>query len=168
METKSAINRQILKDGGHLYAIVDQLFAPSALRIGEFPIAICRVTKRCESRKNIDDSSELYWTIKTVGKPSIQSRWQYNIHGNNLRSQSKRANLGKIFEYSTARKNSNICFKVRNWRQRPNEMLKKKVTHDEPVVSQFASFVHTKLKPVSKCVRVPSTLYYYHPVELIL
>jgi len=130
---------------------------------------ICREIKHCESRKNVDDSGELYWTMKAVNKPSIQSRWQYNIYGNNVHPPFQQADPGEIFEYPNIRKSTNIYFKVRNWRQRPNEMLKKKSAHSESaVISQFATIVHSKLKPVSKCVRVSSTLHYYHPVDLIL
>lgn len=160
---------QILQDGGQLYALVDQLSESSALRIGEFPTTICRKINYCPSQKNVDDCDELYWTMKNVGKPSVQSRWQYNIYGNNTRPQCKRVDLGNIFEYPSPRKSPDICFKVRNWRQRPNATLKKKSTHSEPaIVSQFAAYVHAKLKPISKCVRVSSKLHYYHPVDLIL
>jgi len=167
-ELDEATTQQIWKEGGQLYSIANRLVASSALRIGEFPTIIRKRIRHSQCTSNNDETSELYWTMKN-SKPSIQSRWQYNIYGNPS-PQLKRTNLECIFDYPVkAQKKNTISIQVRNWRQRPCLKSKKNLQLTEKAaVSKFATFSYAKLKPVSKCVIVPSALHFYHPHKLIL
>lgn len=154
-------------EGGYLYRIAGDLLGYHVLRIGEFPLELC-----LQARKRAilhGPFKEFYWTIRSVHRPKPQLKWRYNNHGNNL--TSKPVDLLNIFDYSdrNPHRAAAIQFKVRNWKQRPMQILKRKApVVPLPAISNFAYLSNTKLRPFSKCYIVQTKLLPSTSLECVL
>ena len=163
--------QQIWKSGSELYSLCSELLGSSVSRIGPFPQLICRQFHRPE--KMVEACNELYWiTQKSRHKPDKKSKWQY-LHPRNAHPHPlpKKYDLNNVFDCSERNRfKPGITFNVRNWKQRPSQLLKKKMpSQQRPVsTSSFAALSCIKLKVFSKTFFCSPLLNASDPVELIL
>jgi hypothetical protein len=169
-DKSSLVAEQMWIKGSEIYNLTSELMGSSVLRIGYFPFSLCQQLQRDRVEKVGDSCNELYWTLKTLHKPLPQSKWKYNLIGKS-HEPTVPIDLFDVFDYSDRNplRTANINFRVRNWKQRPVQLLKKKVS---PCVnrssSNFAILSNSKFKCFSKCFLGNSVLCLYNPVDLIL
>ncbi len=169
-DKNSHATQQLWNEGSEIYRVTSELVGSSVLRIGEFPFSICRQVQRDRVEKADDSCNELYWTMKSLHRPSPREKWQYQLHGK-LPSPPNPIDLTDVFDYSDRNplRTADITFRVRNWKQRPMQLLKKKVpAYVNGTPSNFAIFSNSKFKCFSKCFLANSVLHFYCPVDLIL
>lgn len=169
-DKSSLMPEQLWNKGWEIYRLTSELMGSSVLRIGHFPLSLCQQVQRDRAEKVGDSCDEFYWTLKTLHKPVPQSKWRYNLNGK-PHDPPVPIDLFDVFDYSDRNplRMANINLRVRNWKQRPVQLLKKKVS---PCVkgspSNFAILSNSKFKCFSKCFLANSTLFFYNPVDLIL
>lgn len=166
----SFLTEQIWNEGSEIYRVTSGLIGSSVVRIGEFPLSICLRVQRERAGKVGDSCNEFYWTLKALHKPLPKSKWQYNQLGKPS-NPSKTIDLTDVFDYSERNplRSADINIRVRNWKQHPTQLLKKRVPpHVHQSSSNFAIICNSKLKCFSKCFLRNSELYFYNPVDMIL
>ena len=166
----SLATQQLWNEGSEMYRVTGELMGSSVLRIGEFPFTLCRQVQRDRVEEAGDSCNELYWTMKSLHRPSPQEKWKYQLHGK-PHSQPKPIDLMDVFDYSERNRlrTAGVTFRVRNWKQRPMQLLKKKVpSHVNGTPSNFAILSNFKFKCFSKCFLANSVLRFNCPVDLIL
>lgn len=169
-DKSSLVSEQLWNTGSEIYQLTSELMGSSVLRIGHFPSSLCQQLQRDRAQKAADSCNEFYWTLKTLHKPSPQSKWRYNLNGI-PHEPSVPIDLFDVFDDSDRNplRIANINILVRNWKQRPVQLLKRKVSSCvERSPSNFAILSNSKFKFVSKCFLANSTLFFYNPVDLIL
>lgn len=164
---------QIWSGGSEIYRVTSDLIGSSVVRIGEFSFPLCQQIQKRRVKQVGDVSNELYWTIKSMRKPSPKSKWQYNLHGTHVQTSTrpKRLDLNEVFDRTeqNSGRTVEVMFRVRNWRQRPASLLRKKKPEcDSQPPSNFAMLSSSNLKPTSKCFLVKSVLQFNDFVAMIL
>ncbi|KAI9558653.1 hypothetical protein GHT06_015442 [Daphnia sinensis] len=169
-DTDDLVAEQMWNEGSEIYRVTSDILGSSVHRIGHFSPSLCRQVQRGRSEKVGDSCNELYWTLKTLHKPLPQSKWRYNLY-DKPHLPAMPIDLMDVFDYSERNhlRMANITFRVRNWKQRPMHLLKKKVPQcPSASFSNFALLANSKFKCISKCYLINSTLLFNCPVDLIL
>lgn len=169
-DNNSFASEQLWNEGSEIYRVTSDLVGSSVIRIGEFQSPLYRQVQRERAEKAGDTCNELYWTIKSLHRPLPRSKWQYNQHGK-PHTPPKAIDLTDVFDYSDRNhlRSAEITFRVRNWKQRPMQALRKKMPPNvNGSSSNFAILSNYKFKSFSKCFLPNSSLRFYNPVDMIL
>lgn len=162
--------KQIMKEGGELYRLGCEIFDCSTLRLCCSPQSLAQRLQKLSLDKPTDTSNELYWTIKPKRRPIPREKWQFG--GNECYSSfSRAAHLADVFDYSatTCLRSERITFRIRNWKQKPTQSLKKKTCSSFfGLASEFSLLSRSSLRPISKCFLSHSTSSIYNPSLVIL
>lgn len=156
-----------------MYRLGSEVLDCSTVRLCCFPQSLTRrlQNKLIESFKfHTDTTNEMYWTIKPKRRPTSREKWQFS-RSECYSSFAQTYNLAEIFDYpnTTNVRSERITFRIRNWKQKPMQSLKKKTyTNSFMLASNFSLFCKTNLKPFSKCLFSHSASFFCNPVEVIL
>lgn len=158
-------------EGAEVYRLTNELIGSSVVRIGEFPFPLCQQVLRGRHEQSGELCNELYWTMKTLRKPVPRTKWQYNKNEKPVHIQRKSIDLADVFDYPN--KNGfrvpSINIRVRNWKQRPVQLLKKRVPmRVGGLPSSFALLSNAKFKPFSKCFLANTVLQFHCSTDMIL
>lgn len=164
-------SEQLWKGCGELYSMASELLGFSAVRVGPFPENIYRQVQADRREKMGETYNELYWTVKCRHKVDKGSKWQYVHMRSAQHASSKKTELKDVFELHRKTHENGISFHVRNWKQRPTQLLRKKTLTSPKqgrLPSTFAKLSYTNLKVFSKTFSRTTSLPFYEPVNLIL
>lgn len=159
-----------MKEGEELYNLGCEFIECPAMRLRCFPRSLVVKLQKSRSRYSGDASNDLYWAIKAKRRPTSREKWQY-CPTENYSSFTQSCSLGDVFDYPrmTSLRSERITFRIRNWKAKPVQSLKKRSFDNSfKLASDFSLLSKKNLKPFSKCLLSHSASSVSNPVETIL